>query len=88
MALKYAIQFFDDDSLPPCRGGAPDWMFIKTRGGELVLYIHEDAVTPDVLAEAWAAYRDMERPRLPLQLARTAGLGGTEHCGQLVKTRI
>jgi hypothetical protein len=79
---KYAIQFFNDDSLPLCRGGMPDWVFIRTSTGDVILYIHEDAVTPEVLTDAWAAYRDMEPalPRLPLQLARrTAGLGGAEH---------
>ena len=51
----YGVSYVDDDELP----AETDWLFVKTGEGGLLLCIKEHAVSPEVLEEAWAAYRQL-----------------------------
>jgi hypothetical protein len=71
----YGVKFVEDHALPP----GQDWIFVEV-DGVLWFVVKESRVTPEVLAQAWAAYRRMAfgppiaRTRAPLQLlARNVG---------------
>lgn len=57
--------FVQDQELPSKR-----WLFARWEG-RLFLFVRESEVSPEVLEEAWNAYRTMigapPRPRLPSQ---------------------
>lgn len=56
----YGVKIVNDDLLPE---GA-EWMFVKMKCGELHLWLARSvAGSARVLAEAWAAYRAIERDR-------------------------
>jgi len=69
------VKFVDDRALPE----GQDWIFVEVDGG-LYFVVKESRVTPEVLDQAWAAYRRMAfgpaipHPRRPLALlARAVG---------------
>ena len=53
-----------------------DWMFVKMDDGGLMLVMTRSGVnSPEALADAWAAYRSIERPKpapIPSQRLRLA----------------
>lgn len=64
----YGVKFVRDDELPP----DVEWALAETWDGETFLFVKRRAVCPRVLAESWAAYRQLARGRrvataLPLQ---------------------
>ena len=69
MSDEYGVKFVEDHELPP----GQDWIFVEVDGG-LYFVVKESRITPEVLNQAWAAYRQMEfgppiaRPRAPLVL--------------------
>ena len=41
-----------------------DWALVE-HDGQIILFIKEHALTPHCLEEAWAAYRQLTKPRHP-----------------------
>lgn len=56
----HRIQLIADDGLP----GGCDWVLVE-HDEQITLFIKEHALTPDILQEAWAAYRLLTEPRHP-----------------------
>lgn len=55
----YGVKIVRDGSLPP----DVDWMFVKSSDGAMVLYLTtSSAGCARALAEAWAAFRAIQRP--------------------------
>ena len=64
----YGVKIVPDETLSP----DVDWMFVKSADGALILYISRTAAgCARTLAEAWAAYRALERRAvIPIQRTR------------------
>lgn len=73
MSDTFGVKFVDDHALPI----GQDWIFVVVDGG-LYFVVKESRVTPEVLNDAWAAYRRMifgpkiPRPRLLESINRAA----------------
>lgn len=66
----YGVEFVAESRLP--RGH--DWLLARDRAtGRTRLYVNEEAVTPEVLEQAWAGYRLLVRARAA-EMAAGAGL--------------
>jgi hypothetical protein len=50
----YAVAYVGDDALPE----GVDWVFIA-QGGTLVFAVKEQAVSAELLADAWGAFREI-----------------------------
>ena len=60
----YGVKIVRDGDLPE----NIEWMFVKTTGGGLLLYLTQtSAGCARALAEAWAAYRALDVAHLPTQ---------------------
>jgi len=71
LAGMYAVRFVEDDRLPL----EQDWVFVEV-DGVLYFVVKKSQVTPDVLEDAWAAFRQifrggppMPKPRHPIMLS-------------------
>lgn len=74
MQTNYGVKIVGDDALPD----DIDFMFVKTTGGEVLLYMGRSAArNPRALAEAWASYRCIEagKVRVPSQRPALEPLG-------------
>lgn len=59
----HRVEFVDEGALPRQR----QWAFVEQWSGGVVLLLDRSAVTPEVLTEAWTAYRRMLNNSLPQQ---------------------
>jgi hypothetical protein len=53
--VPYQVRFTDDSGLP----ADTDWV-IARRGGVSYLFVKESRLSPELLAEAWAAWENRE----------------------------
>jgi hypothetical protein len=62
--VPYQVRFIDDDALPT----ETDWAIVS-RGNVSQFFVKRSRVTPDVLAEAWAAWEDRETASVGYSIA-------------------
>lgn len=53
----YGVRFIGDGDLPP----GHDWVLARDEEGNFTAFIKRSCVTPRVLEEAWAGYRQLVR---------------------------